>query len=923
MSPCLCSPLRPRLAIAMMIIVLCCVGSPAPQPPGPSSVPSDGQVVPVKDLRDDPSVLSPLILNEPIYECTDTVFVQGYVPNAEIQVFVAGDPSPIGNGHSLLPSLSIKTTITFTKGQVITATQTVNGHTSAPSNAVTVRSHTDDYPNGIPRPRLDPPPLYHCGRATGARDILPGAHLEFISEPALGGGFGPPVTIASMDGAGPSQWMIVNPAFGLGDRVHAEYRICADVSPPTHPEIVQEQPATIPAPTVDQGYEGQQIIVVRNVLNGATLDVFANDLAHRIGGSPTPGGSGQQVIVSPPAVPGDSLFAIQALCDKSPPGPGVVVKPCRDLPAAKIKPPEPDDTQVEVVDSVPGAAIQIYANGQKIGDGGGTPINLVRPLNDGEIVTVVQILGSCQSQWAFEVPVGCRASSDALACSGDWPAFGHDSTRRGEQPKNSALADPFLVRTLQVRWRFTPPESGGFRASPIVYKGVVYVGSGNGRLYALDANTGTLLWQYPPPGQPPLTSSYTCNPSSFGIASSASIARIRNEVDAVIFGAPDRSLPPGLGSGRLFALNAATGTEIWKSPAVAVLDGTTPGSTRELHEQIGYSSPLVRNGRVYVGIANHCDNPIQNGKVMAVNLNTGVVVGGFNYQSTNTRGGGVWSAVAAGPVGELYITTGNARAGNPGGPPAVNQALSLLRLDPTTGNVVWQFQPVPFDLDNDPDWAAGPIAFKATCGTVGVSTQKDGWSYAVDAGAGVPGPPSMRWQFPPTGVPFTPGDGTMHSDDRYLVRGAAWNDVFTTMTGGENVVSDINSGFGRLHGLNICASKSSRVRWLFDVPGVTIGATYQLGPPTVTRGVLFVGTAQGHVVAFADPSVAPGVGLRCSNPAVPNSTCTANGFALVPQPSVLADIILDDRSPILTEPALAGSRVFVSTTGGHVYMLEP
>jgi len=875
------------------------------------------------DLRDDPKVLSAPILNEPIYECTDTVFVHGYIPNADVEIFVAGTAAAIGHGASPFPSMSIKTSLTFTKGKVITAKQTFNGATSGPSNAVTVRAVKDDYPNGLPKPRIQPPPLFRCGKATGADGILPGSHLEFISEPALpGGGFGPPVTIAQMDGSGAGQWMTVNPAFGLGDRVHAEYKICAATSPPSDPEIVQQQPTTIPPPTVDQGYEGQEIIVVRNIVNGAVLDVFANDQAHRIGGSPTPGGSGQQVRVSPKAIPGDDLFAIQALCDKSPPGPPTKVKPCSDLPAAKITPPSPGDVQVEVVESVPGAEIQIYASGEKVGDGGGSPINLVRPLKDGETVDVVQILGKCKSKQVWEVPVRCRASSDGLACSGDWPAFGHDSTRQGQQPKSSGLSDPNFVRTLKVKWQFNSPQPGGFRASPIVFQGIVYVGNGNGRLYAIDANTGKLIWQYPPAAQPALTSSFMSNPSSFGIASSASIARIRKEIDAVIFGAPDRSLSPGLGSGRIFALNAATGAEIWKSPAVAVLNGTSMGSTSELHEQIGYSSPVVRNGRVYVGIANHGDNPIQNGKVVAVDLDSGAIVGGFAYQSTSTRGGGVWSAPAAGPTGEIYITTGNARSGNPGGPPAVNNALSLLRLDPNTGGVVWKFNAVPFDLDNDPDWAAGPIAFKSTCGTVAVSTQKDGWSYAINAGSGAPGAASMSWQFPATGVPFTQGDGTTHSDDRYLVRGAAWNDTFITMTGGENVVSDVNSGFGRLHGLNICGGKASRVRWLFDVPSAQIGVPYQLGPPTLTGGIIFVGTAQGHVVAFADPGVAAGVGMRCSNPFVSNADCAPHGFALVPQPTVLADVTLDG-SRVLTEPALAGGRVFVSTEGGHVFMLEP
>lgn len=895
------------------------IGRPKPDGPG-----DEGTVVRGRDLRDDPKVLSAPIVAEPVYACTDTVFVQGYVPHALVEVFVDGNPVPAGSGSGALPSMAIKTAVTFTKGQVITARQVVDGVPSGLSKPVTVRSHKDDYPGALPRPVLSPPPLFNCGRATGARDVLPGAALSFVSEPALsGGGFGPSVSIASMNGAGAAQWMPVSPAFATGDRVHAEYGVCADRSPPSAPEIVQPQPATVPPPTVAAGYEGQEIIAVRNIVNGAQLEVFANDLAHGIGSSPTPGGNGQLVRVSPRAVAGDLLFAVQALCDKSPPGPGVKVLPCSQLPAPRIRPPSPGDTQVEVLDSVPGARIQIYANGQKVGDGGGGLILLVRPLNDGETVDVVQILDKCRSQFVFEVPVKCRASSDVLACAGDWPAFGHDGTRRGEQPALSALADPARVRTLKTGWTFVAPEPGGFRASPVVHKGLVYVGNGNGRLYAIDANTGKLVWKYPPANQPALTSSYTCNPSSFGIASSASIARIHGEVDAVIFGAPDRSLAPGLGSGRLFALNAATGAEIWKSPAVAVLDGLTIGSTNERHEQIGYSSPVVRNGRVYVGVANHCDNPIQNGKVVAVDLNSGNLVGGFGYSSSSTRGGGVWSAPAAGPGGEIYITTGNARSGNPGGEPAVNHALSLLRLDPTTGAVQWKLQPVPFAMDGDPDWAAGPVVSRMSCGAVVMSTQKDGWSYAVDAGSGSPGAPPVRWQYPTTGFPFTPGDGTAHGDDRYLVRGAAWADVFVTQTGGENIVSDINSGFGRLHGLNVCTGRGSpRLRWLLDVPGVQIGATYQLGPPTVTRGVFFVGTTQGRLVAFADPAVAPGAGMRCANPLVANAACAAHGFALVPEPTVLADVLLDG-SPIRTEPALAQGRVFVATEGGRVFMLQP
>jgi outer membrane protein assembly factor BamB len=495
--------------------------------------------------------------------------------------------------------------------------------------------------------------------------------------------------------------------------------------------------------------------------------------------------------------------------------------------------------------------------------------------------------------------------------------------RTGGQLNNSAACDSEQVQSLHIGWDFQPADGRAFRSSPIVYKNRVYIGNANGRLYALNASTGALLWQHPPAGSPPLTSQFTCNPSSLGIASSPAIASIGG-TDAVIFGAPDQSFGSGLGEGRLFALNAATGAVIWKSPVVARLTGTTSRSTAQFHEQIGYSAPLIFNNRVYVGVANHCDNPIQRGRVVAVHLATGAIDGAFTFEATQpagTRGGGVWSSVS-GWLGGLYVTTGNTRFGSQPEPP-VNHGLSLMRLDAGTGSVVWKLQPVPFALDGDPDWASGANVLLASCGTRIVSTMKDGWTYAVNAGTGVPGPPSVAWQFPPTGFPFTPGEGTTHGDIRYLRPGAAWEDVFVTMTGGYAVTTDVTGGYRRLHGLNVCAANTDRVRWLLDVPGAS--GTYALGPPTVCRGVFYVGTSSGRLIAFADPGIYPAAGFRCNHPDVPAAACFANGFRLVPEPAVLADVQL--QGAIMTEPAISNGRVFVATgffnDVGTLYMLEP
>lgn len=516
----------------------------------------------------------------------------------------------------------------------------------------------------------------------------------------------------------------------------------------------------------------------------------------------------------------------------------------------------------------------------------------------------------------------CIAAAAIAGCATDWPAFRHNSFRTAAQLNASDLSNPAKVPSLAVKWRFPkvgdPDLGGGFRASPVVWKGRVFIGNGNGRFYALDAITGVKLWQYPLAADPPLTSNFVCNPSSVGLASSAVIATINGQ-DAVIFSAPDKSIGAGIGDGRLFALNTVTGAVIWKSPAIAKITGM--GFT-DLHENLGYSAPIVANNKVYIGIGDHCDNPIQQGRVAAVDLATGALIGGFSYCSTGTcgdgtRGGGVWSPVAA--VGNaVYITTGNTKSGA-ATEPSPNRGLSLLRLDPTTGAVTWQFQPVPWVLDADPDWSAGPSLMLASCGVRVVSTMKDGWTHALsDSGV-------RQWTFPPATIPFSPGDGTVHQDTRYMRGGAAWGDVYIAMNGGLNVTTNVAAGYKRLHAFNVCAAASDRVRWLIDVPNAS-GATYSLGPPTVTRGIVYVGTDTGHVVAIADPSLVPPAGYRCIHPDVSVANCVAMGYTLVPQPAVLANVAVTG-SLVYTEPAIANGKLYVATGGfgsvGYVYMLQP
>jgi hypothetical protein len=208
-----------------------------------------------------------------------------------------------------------------------------------------------------------------------------------------------------------------------------------------------------------------------------------------------------------------------------------------------------------------------------------------------------------------------------------------------------------------------------------------------------------------------------------------------------------------------------------------------------------------------------------------------------------------------------------------------------------------------------------------SCGKLIASVQKDRWSYAIDAGNGIPGPPSMRWQFPPTGLTSFEFLNAIHQNDDYRRPGAAWNDVFIVRTGGETVatVGEVGTGYTKLHALNACArTEGDRVRWITDLANFVSSPYHALGSPSVTGGIVFVGTNKGHLIVLADPTVVPATQWVCSNIYYSLLDCAIAWpkYQVVPSLLPLRDIEMPDQGSLAemrNEPVLAKGRVFVST----------
>ncbi len=184
----------------------------------------------------------------------------------------------------------------------------------------------------------------------------------------------------------------------------------------------------------------------------------------------------------------------------------------------------------------------------------------------------------------LRLPQGVNSNS----LPGEWAMFRHDLGHSGATGSNDILPQG------TIEWVFS--TGGPIHSSPAVVDGIVYVGSSDSKLYALDAATGVKRWEYK-------TGSW--------VESSPAIVN-----GVVYFGSNDS---------RLYALDAHTGEKLWdfktsypiaSSPAVA--DGTVyfgsddyrvyaldavKGTKLWDFKTNGYvtSSPTVANGIVYTG----------------------------------------------------------------------------------------------------------------------------------------------------------------------------------------------------------------------------------------------------------------------------------------------------------------------------------
>ncbi|HEV8193657.1 MAG TPA: PQQ-binding-like beta-propeller repeat protein, partial [Ktedonobacterales bacterium] len=437
--------------------------------------------------------------------------------------------------------------------------------------------------------------------------------------------------------------------------------------------------------------------------------------------------------------------------------------------------------------------------------------------------------------------VGAYAAGSAATATDSWPMYMHDNQRTGASA--DATLSPSNAAQLGKLWSY---QTGGMIASqPAVVNGVVYVGSWDGYEYALNATTGAMLWRT---FLGTTTASPTCFPSQMGISSSAAVE------DGVVY--------VGGGDAYWYALDAATGTVLWK---VNTGDNSATGG------HYNWSSPLIYNGYAYIGIASVGDCPLVQGQLLRVSLSTHQIVKTLNIVPEGQIGGGIWTSPALNvATNTIYVTTGTISISTQ------TLAQAMVAIDASTLTVTSSWQVPQQETVLDSDWGTSPILFTDASGHQLVSAiNKNGYVYTFNL-ANVGAGPVWRQHLFIGGECPTCGDGSASN----LAFGngllyAAGGNALIGGVGHAGAVTALDPATGNIvwqhadpapvvpaltydNGL-VVAEAGSSLEVLDASTGhrlysYTTGAVLY-GPPSVASGAIYFGSGDRNLYALGLPAV--------------------------------------------------------------------
>lgn len=328
-----------------------------------------------------------------------------------------------------------------------------------------------------------------------------------------------------------------------------------------------------------------------------------------------------------------------------------------------------------------------------------------------------------------------NAALDNAKDGSNWPAF----SRTFSEDRFSPLTqiNDKTVSRLGLAWSLELPGFASTESNPLAVDGVLYFSVGLTVVHAVDARSGKLLWRY-----------------------DAEVAKTAPRKMHYSWGSRGLAfwngrIYVGTMDGRLIALDAKNGKQVWSVMTIDAADG-----------RYITGAPRVFNGKVIMG---HGGGDYgARGYVTAYDAESGrqlwrfyTVPGnpalGFENKTMEMAartwhgewwkhggGGAVWNAMTYDPdFNRLYLGTGNGAPWNqkirsPGG--GDNLFLSsIVALDADTGEYVWHYQVNPgesWDFDSAMDMILATLDIDGKPRKVLMQAPKNGFFYVIDRETG-------------------------------------------------------------------------------------------------------------------------------------------------------------------------------------------
>jgi alcohol dehydrogenase (cytochrome c) len=321
-------------------------------------------------------------------------------------------------------------------------------------------------------------------------------------------------------------------------------------------------------------------------------------------------------------------------------------------------------------------------------------------------------------------PVTAEDLVKAQENAGEWLMYGRDYRNWRYSPLSEIT--PQNVDRLKPAWAMsTGGQFGGLEATPLFRDGVLYFTADYGRVFAVDAKTGNIIWRYEPEYDQGFNAVLCCGPIHRGLAIVDDLV-ISARLDA-----------------RLMAFNRTDGKVVWETKIDDWKNGVTTNS-----------APLVVKDHVIIGVSGG-EYGVR-GYLNSYNAKTGklewqtytVPAPGEPGSETwpkndiwKNGGGPTWLTGSYDPeTNTLYWGTGNPAPWTTDTRPGDNLwTNSMLALDPDSGKMKWGFQYTPND-GWDYDGMSTPILIDTTIDgkarKTAVVSNRNGYFYAIDRSNG-------------------------------------------------------------------------------------------------------------------------------------------------------------------------------------------